>query len=104
MSEFQHLPGDLIDLVKRPILTEKATILMELNQFTFDVDRKATKPMIKQAIELLFPVKVKSVNTHIPPRKRRRVGKFVGFKTGYKRAIITLEDGEPLRKVLFPEV
>lgn len=104
MSEFQPLPGDLIDLVKRPILTEKATIMMELNQFTFDVDRKATKPMIKQAIELLFPVKVKSVNTHIPPRKRRRVGKFVGFKPGYKRAIVTLEDGEPLRKVLFPEV
>lgn len=100
----EHNTGDLIDLVKRPIVTEKATRLMELNQFTFDVDRKATKPMIKQAIELLFPVKVKAVNTHIPPRKRRRVGKFVGYKPGYKRAIITLEDGEPLRKVLFPEV
>ncbi|VXD19578.1 50S ribosomal protein L23 [Planktothrix serta PCC 8927] len=100
----EYNPGDLIDLVKRPIVTEKATMLMELNQFTFDVDRKATKPMIKQAIELLFPVKVKAVNTHIPPRKRRRVGKFVGYKPGYKRAIITLVDGDPLRKVLFPDV
>lgn len=104
MTEFHHDSADLIDLVKRPIVTEKATMLMERNQFTFDVDLKATKPMIKQAIELLFPVKVKAVNTLIPPRKRRRVGKFVGFKSGYKRAIITLEDGEPLRKVLFPEV
>lgn len=95
---------DLADVVKRPIVTEKATIKMELDQFTFDVDPRATKPVIKQAIELLFPVKVKSVNTHNPPRKRRRVGKFVGFKSQYKRAIVTLEDGEPLRKILFPEV
>lgn len=95
---------DLADVVKRPIVTEKATIKMELNQFTFDVDLKATKPIIKQAIELLFSVKVKSVNTHNPPRKRRRVGKFIGYKSRYKRAIVTLEDGEPLRKILFPEV
>ncbi|MGB3533925.1 MAG: 50S ribosomal protein L23 [Microcoleaceae cyanobacterium] len=95
---------DLADLIKRPIVTEKATIQMELNQFTFDVDLKATKPLIKQAIEQLFTVKVKSVNTHNPPRKRRRVGRYVGFKSRYKRAIVTLEDGEPLRKILFPEV
>jgi large subunit ribosomal protein L23 len=95
---------DLADVVKRPIVTEKATIKMELDQFTFDVDPRATKPIIKQAIESLFPVKVKSVNTHNPPRKRRRVGKFVGYKSRYKRAIVTLEDGEPLRKILFPEV
>ncbi len=95
---------DLADVVKRPIVTEKATIKMELDQFTFDVDPKATKPIIKQAIEQLFDVKVRSVNTHNPPRKRRRVGKFVGFKSRYKRAIVTLEDGEPLRKILFPEV
>ncbi len=95
---------DLADLIKRPIVTEKATIKMELDQFTFDVDLQATKPLIKQAIEQLFAVKVKSVNTHNPPRKRRRVGRYVGFKSRYKRAIVTLEDGEPLRKILFPEV
>ncbi len=100
----KHSERDLADVVKRPIVTEKATIKMELNQFTFDVDLKATKPIIKQAIELLFSVKVLSVNTHNPPRKRRRVGKYLGFKSRYKRAIVTLEDGEPLRKILFPEV
>lgn len=60
--------------------------------------------MIKEAVEFLYPVKVLSVNTHNPPRKQRRVGKFAGFKSRYKRAIVTLEDGEPMRKLLFPEV
>jgi large subunit ribosomal protein L23 len=94
----------MADLLERPILTEKATRLMELNQFTFDVAPKATKPQIKIAIEQLFNVKVLSVNTQNPPRKKRRVGKFSGFKPRYKRAIVTLADGEPLRKILFPEV
>lgn len=97
-------PRNMADLLERPILTEKATRLMELNQFTFDVAPKATKPQIKIAIEQLFNVKVLSVNTQNPPRKKRRVGKFSGFKPRYKRAIVTLADGEPLRKILFPEV
>ncbi|MGE5659340.1 MAG: 50S ribosomal protein L23 [Actinomycetota bacterium] len=102
MSEFN--PRDLADVVQRPILTEKATRLMELNQFTFDVAPKATKPIIRAAIEYLFNVKVIGINTLNPPRKKRRVGKFVGFKPRYKRAIVTLQDGESLRKTLFPEV
>lgn len=100
----EYSPRDLVDIVRRPILTERATLMMELNQYTFDVDPRATKPMIKQAIELLFSVKVLSVNTHNPPRKQRRVGRFAGFKSRYKRAIVTLEDGEAMRKLLFPEV
>lgn len=102
MSEFN--PREFADIVHRPILTEKATRLMELNQFTFDVAPKATKPLIKAAIEYLFNVKVTGLNTQNPPRKKRRVGKFIGFKSRYKRAVVTLEDGEPLRKILFPEV
>lgn len=97
-------PRDYADLVQRPILTEKATRMMELNQFTFDVAPKATKPQIKAAIEELFQVKVVGVNTQNPPRKKRRVGKFVGFKPVYKRAVVTLADGDPIRKILFPEV
>jgi large subunit ribosomal protein L23 len=95
---------DLADVIRRPIVTEKATIQMELNQFTFDVDPRADKPTIKAAVELLFPVKVLSVNTQNPPRRKRRVGRFSGYKPSYKKAIVTLEDGEPLRKILFPEV
>ncbi|ABG52165.1 MAG: 50S ribosomal protein L23 [Trichodesmium sp. St16_bin4-tuft] len=95
---------DLVDIIKNPVVTEKATRLMELNQYTFDVDPRATKPMIKQVIEQIFEVKVIGINTLNLPRKKRRVGKYIGFKPRYKRAIVTLEDGEPIRKVLFPDL
>ncbi|MGB3508374.1 MAG: 50S ribosomal protein L23 [Microcoleaceae cyanobacterium] len=101
---FRYNSRDLVDIVKCPVVTEKATRLMELNQFTFDVDPRATKPMIKAAIEQLFDVKVIGMNTLNLPRKKKRVGRFVGFKPKYKRAIVTLEDGEPIRKTLFPDV
>lgn len=94
----------LMDLIQRPIVTEKATRLMELNQYTFEVSPQASKPQIKAAIEELFEVKVTAVNTQKPPRKKRRVGKFIGFKPLYKRAIVTLVDGEPIRKRLFPDL
>lgn len=100
----KYNPREIIDLVIRPILTEKATMLMEQNQYTFDVASKATKPEIKAAIEKLFDVKVQSVNTHQPPRRKRRVGKFVGYRAQYKRAIITLADGSSLQSIFFPEV
>ncbi|NJL11442.1 MAG: 50S ribosomal protein L23, partial [Calothrix sp. SM1_7_51] len=73
-------PRSLADLVRRPIVTEKATILMEQNKYTFEVAPKATKPEIRAAIETLFDVKVESVNTSNPPRKKRRVGRFVGYR------------------------
>jgi large subunit ribosomal protein L23 len=99
-------PRDLADLVRRPIVTEKATIMMELNKYTFEVIPKATKPEIKAAIEDLFQVKVIKVNTQVPPRKKRRVGKFTGYKPLYKRAVVTVAAGdeEKIRSVLFPEV
>lgn len=99
-------PRRLPDLVRRPIVTEKATLLMEQNKYTFEVTPQATKPEIKAAIEDLFQVKVVQVNTQHLPRKKRRVGKFIGFKPHYKRAIVTLAPGdeEKIRQVLFPEV
>jgi large subunit ribosomal protein L23 len=95
-------PRALADLIKRPIITEKATILLENNQYTFDVDRRATKPQIKAAVEELFNVKVTAVNTYHLPRKERRVGRFVGYRPRYKRAIVTLAPDSKI--VLFPEV
>ena len=99
-------PRRLPDLIRRPILTEKATLLMEQNKYSFEVTLQATKPEIKAAIEDLFQVKIVQVNTQRPPRKKRRVGKFVGYKSQYKRAIVTLAPGEEdkIRQVLFPEV
>ncbi|HEY9609365.1 50S ribosomal protein L23 [Allocoleopsis sp.] len=100
MTEYD--PRYLADLVRRPIVTEKATLLLEQNKYVFEVIPKATKPEIKAAIESLFDVKVTSVNTLNPPRKKRRVGKFVGYKALYKRAIVTLSEGDSI--TLFPEV
>ncbi len=100
----KYNPRDLADLVLRPIVTEKATLLMEQNKYVFEVVPTATKPEIKAAIEDLLKVKVESVNTMRPPRKKRRVGKFVGFKPNYKRAIVTLAAGDSLQNILFPEV
>lgn len=92
----------MADLIIKPIVTEKATLLLEQNKYVFDVVPKATKPDIKAAIESLFNVKVVKVNTNRPPRKKRRVGKFIGFKPQYKRAIVTLADGDSI--TLFPDV
>ena len=93
---------NLADLVIKPIVTEKATLLLEQNKYVFDVLPKATKPEIKAAIESLFEVKVTKVNTINQPRKKRRVGRFIGYKTRYKRAIVTLAEGDSI--TLFPDV
>ncbi|MEL6162432.1 MAG: 50S ribosomal protein L23 [Cyanobacteria bacterium J06641_2] len=99
-------PRNLPDLVRRPIVTEKATIQMEYNKYTFEVFPKATKTQIKAAIESLFDVKVLKVNTAVKPRKKKRVGRFIGYKPQYKRAIVTVASGdeEKIRQVLFPDV
>ena len=80
----------LVDLIKYPILTEKTIRLIEQNQYSFAVDSKADKVAIKSAVEQLFDVKVISVNTSLLPLKKRRVGKFIGKKARYKRAIVKL--------------
>ena len=82
--------NSFISMVKYPILTEKTIQLLQSNQYSFAVDKRATKVSIKAAIEELFDVKVVSVNTSLRPLKRRRVGKFIGQKARHKRAIVTL--------------
>ncbi len=86
----------LIDYIKHPIITDKATKLLESNQYSFAVNPKATKPDIKIAIEYLFDVKVKSINTSNLPVKQRRIGKFLGNKSHYKKAVITLKTGNSI--------
>ncbi|MDX2215949.1 MAG: 50S ribosomal protein L23 [Oculatellaceae cyanobacterium bins.114] len=93
---------DLADLVRRPLVNEKATRLLEENKYTFEVSPKASKLEIRAAIEELFDVKVIDVNTYNPPRKQRRVGRFLGYKALYKRAIVTLAPGDSI--TLFPDV
>jgi large subunit ribosomal protein L23 len=96
------IPSALADIIRRPLVTEKATMLLENNQYTFEVDPRADKPQIRAAIEELFKVKVIGISTQNPPRKKRRVGKFAGFRSQYKRAVVTLAPGDTI--TLFPDV
>ena len=93
---------DLPDIIRKPLITEKATLNLENNQYTFEVAPKATKPEIKAAIEALFEVKVTGISTMNPPRKKKRLGRFIGYKPTYKRAVVTLAEGDTIP--LFPDV
>jgi large subunit ribosomal protein L23 len=85
------------DLIKRPIITERSTELMEENKYVFEVDRRANKTEIRQAVEKVFGVKVEQVNTMRVPGKRKRVGKHVGYTSERKKAIIKLTaDSKPI--------
>jgi len=81
------------DLILAPVITEKATIASERNQVIFKVAKHATKPQIKEAVEKLFDVKVKSVNTHVRKGKIKAFKGTVGQQSEVKRAIVTLEEG-----------
>jgi len=81
------------DVIVSPVITEKATLASERNQVIFRVAPHATKPQIKEAVEKLFDVKVKSVNTHIRKGKIKAVRGSVGQQSATKRAIVTLEEG-----------
>jgi large subunit ribosomal protein L23 len=81
------------DVVLSPIITEKATNASERNQVMFKVARTATKPQIKEAVEKLFDVKVKSVNTLVRKGKTKVFRGNFGSQSDTKRAIVTLEEG-----------
>ena len=82
------------NLIKYPLITDKATRLLENNQYSFIVDRSADKITIKNTIEYLFDVKVIKVNSCSLPRKKKRVGKYIGWKPQYKKAIVRLAQGD----------
>ena len=89
--------NSMIDLIKYPVITEKTyKALYKNRQYTFDIDKRLTKTEIKKLFSSLFNVNVLEVNTHIPPRKTIRVGMSQGFKPTYKRAIITLKEGDSI--------
>jgi large subunit ribosomal protein L23 len=81
------------DLILSPVITEKATNASERNQVMFRVARTATKPQIKEAVEKLFDVKVKSVNTLVRKGKKKAFRGRLGQQSDVKKAIVTLEEG-----------
>lgn len=82
------------NIIKYPLITDKATRLLENNQYSFIVDRNSDKITIKNTIEYLFDVKVTKVNSCRLPRKKKRVGRYIGWKPQYKKAIVTLAKGD----------
>lgn len=82
------------NIIKYPLITDKATRLLENNQYSFIVDRNSDKITIKNTIEFLFDVKVIKVNSCRLPRKKKRVGKYIGWKPQYKKAIVSLAEGD----------
>jgi large subunit ribosomal protein L23 len=85
------------EVIRRPLVTEKSNIgREETNLVTFAVDPKANKHDVKRAVEQLFQVSVLDVRTMRMPRKSRRVGKFVGRKPEWKKAIVKLAEGQSI--------
>ncbi|MEN3931027.1 50S ribosomal protein L23 [Microvirga sp. W0021] len=91
-----NLDPRLYDVIKSPVITEKATLLSEQNKVVFKVAATATKPQIKEAVEKLFDVKVKSVNTLVTKGKVKVFRGMRGQRSDVKKAIVTLEEGQTI--------
>ena len=84
------------EAIVAPVITEKATIASENNQFVFRVARNATKPQIKAAVEQLFNVKVKAINTQVRKGKLKTFKNIRALQSDVKRAVVTLEEGHSI--------
>ena len=88
---------NLHSIIRRPIVTEKSSIgREEQNLVTFAVDPRANKHQIRQAVERLFDVSVVEVRTMVMPRKKRRMGRFLGERPRWKKAIVRLAEGQSI--------
>ncbi len=88
--------ADLYDVIVSPVITEKSTMASEYNQVIFNVSRSASKPQIKEAVERLFEVKVKAVNTLVRKGKSKRFRGRLGRQSDVKKAVVTLEEGQSI--------
>ena len=84
------------DIVKRPVITEKTQAMMNENKYTFEVPMDANKVEIRQAIEAIFNVKVERVNTVRVLGKTKRMGRFQGKRSDFKKAVVKLAEGSKI--------
>lgn len=84
----------MYNVIRGPHITEKATLGSEYGQVTFQVAKDASKPQIKAAVETLYGVKVKAVNTLIQKGKNKRFKGVLGRRSDFKKAVVTLEEGQ----------
>ncbi|OGN95024.1 MAG: 50S ribosomal protein L23 [Chloroflexi bacterium RBG_13_50_10] len=90
----------IYDVVKRPLITEKATVMKEQNRYAFEVAKEANKRQIREAVEAAFKVNVVKVNVMSMPGKMRRIGRRYVMTRSWKKAVVTLE---PDQKIEFFE-
>lgn len=91
---------ELHKIIKRPIITEKSTQMKDaLRKISFEVHLTATKPLIKAAVEKAFNVKVTSVRTMVVHSRLKRVGRFLSKPSNWKKAIVTLKEGDSIQLV-----
>lgn len=83
---------NLLDVIKRPVITEKSMVVMDSKKYTFEVDTRANKTLVKQAVEAAFDVNVKNVNIVNVRAKFKRMGKYAGYTKKRRKAIVTLAD------------
>ena len=88
--------GKALNIIQKPILTEKSTNLNQFNQYTFRVDLQASSLEIRNAIEKIFKVKVSKINTSIVRGKPKTFKGVSGYKKNYKKAIVTLKEGQTI--------
>ena len=88
--------AEMYDIIRRPVVTEKTTMGSQHNQVTFRVPLDATKPQIKEAVEKLFDVKVKSVNTLVTKGKTKVFRGTRGRRSDVKKAVVTLQEGQTI--------
>ncbi len=86
----------LYEVLRRPLITEKNTLLQAQGRYAFEVASKANKQQIKQAVETAFKVGVTAVNTMTVPGKQRRVGRRQVLTSPWKKAIVTLKPGDKI--------
>lgn len=92
----EKIISEAYKILKAPQLTEKATELAQENQYVFKVWPRANKIEIKKAIEDLYGVEVEKVRIINVPKKRRRVGRILGWRKGYKKAIVKIKEGQKI--------
>lgn len=84
------------NILIEPWITEASTALGELNKYIFKIFSRANKKQVKDAVEKIYKVKVLSVNVVSMPRKKRQQGRKSGWRAGFKKAVVTLKDGDSI--------
>lgn len=86
-------------IIKYPSITEKNTTLRQTqNKYVFEVDKNAKKPEIKEAVEKIFAVNVEAVNTILVKGKKKRMGRNVGYRSDWKKAIVKIQEGQSIAR------